>query len=158
MAELEAAVDLALQHDSRVVFERFVQGQEVECAVRGNDEVSGKMCIRDSSFRVQAGIIGGFLLLGGITNLCLLYTSGLQIGYDVHGGKALGNTLNGTPHQKLKPQCGAAAVDDIDVVIFCFFFGDLSALAGAGERCRQQHTDHGAVSYTHLDVYKRQFL
>ena len=41
MAELEAAVDLALQHDSRVVFERFVQGQEVECAVRGNDEVSG---------------------------------------------------------------------------------------------------------------------
>ncbi|MFQ8832572.1 MAG: D-alanine--D-alanine ligase family protein [Ruthenibacterium lactatiformans] len=39
--ELEAAVDLALQHDSRVVFERFVQGQEVECAVRGNDEVSG---------------------------------------------------------------------------------------------------------------------
>ena len=72
-------------------------------------------------------------------------TGGLQIGYDVHGGKALGNTLNGTPHQKLKPQCGAAAVDDIDVVIFCFFFGDLSALAGAGERCRQQHADHGVA-------------
>ncbi len=72
-------------------------------------------------------------------------TGGLQIGYDVHGGKALGNTLNGTPHQKLKPQCGAAAVDDIDVVIFCFFFGDLSALAGAGERCRQQHTDYGVA-------------
>ncbi len=36
-AALEAAVDLALSHDSRVVFERFVRGQEVECAVRGND-------------------------------------------------------------------------------------------------------------------------
>lgn len=38
-AALEKAVDLALEHDSRVVFERFVDGQEVECAVCGNDEV-----------------------------------------------------------------------------------------------------------------------
>ena len=37
--ELERAVDLALQHDGRVVFERFVEGQEVECAVRGNARV-----------------------------------------------------------------------------------------------------------------------
>lgn len=36
-AALTAAVDLALRHDTRVVFERFVRGQEVECAVRGND-------------------------------------------------------------------------------------------------------------------------
>ena len=39
MAQLERAVDLALAHDSRVVFERAVTGQEVECAVYGNDEV-----------------------------------------------------------------------------------------------------------------------
>ena len=38
-AELERAVDLALLHDSRVVFERFVTGQEVECAVYGNEDV-----------------------------------------------------------------------------------------------------------------------
>lgn len=34
---LENAVKLALQHDSRIVYERFVEGQEVECAVFGND-------------------------------------------------------------------------------------------------------------------------
>jgi len=38
-AELDNAVKLALAHDSRVVFERFVTGQEVECAVMGNDAV-----------------------------------------------------------------------------------------------------------------------
>ena len=38
-AQLAAAVDLALRHDSRVVLERFVRGQEVECAVRGNGDV-----------------------------------------------------------------------------------------------------------------------
>lgn len=27
--------------------------------------------LKGGSFRVQAGIIGGFLLLGGITNLCI---------------------------------------------------------------------------------------
>ena len=37
--ELQKAVDLAFEHDDRVVFERFVDGQEVECAVCGNDEV-----------------------------------------------------------------------------------------------------------------------
>ena len=34
---------LALQHDSRVIFERFVRGQEVECAVRGNDDVASTL-------------------------------------------------------------------------------------------------------------------
>ena len=43
MAELTRAVDLALQHDDRVVFERFVDGQEVECAVRGNDDVASTL-------------------------------------------------------------------------------------------------------------------
>lgn len=36
-AELKDALALALRHDSRVVFERFVDGQEVECAVCGNE-------------------------------------------------------------------------------------------------------------------------
>ncbi len=38
-SELLSAVELALKHDDRVLFERCVVGQEVECAVRGNDEV-----------------------------------------------------------------------------------------------------------------------
>lgn len=38
-AALRAAVELALRHDSRVVFERFVDGHEIECAVSGNEEV-----------------------------------------------------------------------------------------------------------------------
>lgn len=37
--ELEKAIDLAFLHDNRVVFERFVEGQEVECAVSGNEVV-----------------------------------------------------------------------------------------------------------------------
>ncbi|MEG0762195.1 MAG: D-alanine--D-alanine ligase family protein [Oscillospiraceae bacterium] len=36
--ELLAAVRLALQHDKRVVFERFVDGHEIECAVMGADK------------------------------------------------------------------------------------------------------------------------
>lgn len=40
---LRRAVALALQHDSRVIFERFVRGQEVECAVRGNDNVASTL-------------------------------------------------------------------------------------------------------------------
>ena len=40
---LRQAVALALQHDSRVIFERFVRGQEVECAVRGNDDVASTL-------------------------------------------------------------------------------------------------------------------
>ena len=40
---LRRAVALALQHDSRVIFERFVRGQEVECAVRGNDNVTSTL-------------------------------------------------------------------------------------------------------------------
>ncbi|WP_367925845.1 D-alanine--D-alanine ligase family protein [uncultured Ruthenibacterium sp.] len=38
-AALKKAVDLALEHDSRVIFERFVDGQEIECAVCGNEDV-----------------------------------------------------------------------------------------------------------------------
>ena len=38
--ELRKAVLLAAEHDDRIVFERFVRGQEVECAVRGNTEVT----------------------------------------------------------------------------------------------------------------------
>ncbi len=34
---LRAAIILAAQHDNRIIFERFVDGQEVECAVSGND-------------------------------------------------------------------------------------------------------------------------
>ncbi|MBQ5782699.1 MAG: D-alanine--D-alanine ligase [Oscillospiraceae bacterium] len=34
--ELKQAVNLALAHDDKVVFEEFVQGHEVECAVFGN--------------------------------------------------------------------------------------------------------------------------
>lgn len=37
---LRSAVELALAHDDRVVFERMVTGQEVECAVLGNSELS----------------------------------------------------------------------------------------------------------------------
>ena len=36
-AELEKAIQVALAEDNKVVFERFVQGQEVECAVIGNE-------------------------------------------------------------------------------------------------------------------------
>ena len=35
--ELYAAVDLALVHDTRILFEEFIDGYEVECAVLGND-------------------------------------------------------------------------------------------------------------------------
>lgn len=42
-AALEQAVDLALLHDSRVVFEQFVDGQEVECAVYGNEQVTSTL-------------------------------------------------------------------------------------------------------------------
>ena len=38
-AELEAAMELALQHDTRILFEEFIDGYEVECAVLGNDEI-----------------------------------------------------------------------------------------------------------------------
>ena len=36
-AELKAAIALALENDRKVVFEAFVDGQEVECAVLGSD-------------------------------------------------------------------------------------------------------------------------
>lgn len=42
-AALRCAATLALQHDDRVVFERFVSGHEVECAVRGNDDVTSTL-------------------------------------------------------------------------------------------------------------------
>lgn len=37
--ELEAALKLALLHDTRILFEEFIDGYEVECAVLGNDEL-----------------------------------------------------------------------------------------------------------------------
>lgn len=43
MEELKKAVLLAFEHDTRILFERFVDGQEIECAVRGNDDVSGTL-------------------------------------------------------------------------------------------------------------------
>ncbi len=38
-AELERAVDLALEHDYRVLVEKAVDAREIECAVMGNEEV-----------------------------------------------------------------------------------------------------------------------
>lgn len=35
-AQLKAACELALNHDDRIIFERFVKGREIECAVMGN--------------------------------------------------------------------------------------------------------------------------
>ena len=37
--ELEEALSLALEHDTRVLFEEFIDGYEVECAVLGNYEI-----------------------------------------------------------------------------------------------------------------------
>ena len=37
--ELENALSLAFEHDTRVLFEEFIDGYEVECAVLGNDAV-----------------------------------------------------------------------------------------------------------------------
>lgn len=42
-AELKAAIALALQHDDRVLFERFVDAHEVECAVCGNRVVTSTL-------------------------------------------------------------------------------------------------------------------
>jgi D-alanine-D-alanine ligase len=38
-AELDAAVELALRHDPRVIVEASAHGREVECSLLGNDEV-----------------------------------------------------------------------------------------------------------------------
>ncbi len=40
---LKKAVELALQHDDRILFEEFINGQEVECAVIGNDDVKSTL-------------------------------------------------------------------------------------------------------------------
>ncbi len=37
--ELKSALDLALLHDTRILFEEFIDGYECECAVLGNDDV-----------------------------------------------------------------------------------------------------------------------
>lgn len=37
--ELQAAMELALQHDTRILFEEFIDGFEVECSILGNDEL-----------------------------------------------------------------------------------------------------------------------
>lgn len=42
-AALKAAIELALQHDDRVLFERFVDAHEVECAVCGNRVVTSTL-------------------------------------------------------------------------------------------------------------------
>ena len=39
LAELDAAVELALRHDPRVIVEASAAGREVECSLLGNDEV-----------------------------------------------------------------------------------------------------------------------
>jgi D-alanine-D-alanine ligase len=39
LAELEAAVDLALRHDPRVIVEASAQGREIECSVLGNEQL-----------------------------------------------------------------------------------------------------------------------
>lgn len=61
--ELRGAVALALRHDSRVVFERFVRGQEVECAVRGNDEavstLPGEVLASDDFYTYDDKYISG---------------------------------------------------------------------------------------------------
>ncbi|MEG1932051.1 MAG: D-alanine--D-alanine ligase family protein, partial [Pygmaiobacter sp.] len=41
--ELRGAIALALRHDDRVLFERFVDGHEVECAVIGNAAVTSTL-------------------------------------------------------------------------------------------------------------------
>ena len=38
LAELSAAIDTALQYDTRVLLEQAIVGREIECAVLGNDE------------------------------------------------------------------------------------------------------------------------
>lgn len=38
-AELEQALALALENDTRILFEEFIDGFEVECAILGNDEL-----------------------------------------------------------------------------------------------------------------------
>lgn len=37
--ELQAAMELALRHDTRILFEEFIDGFEVECSILGNDEL-----------------------------------------------------------------------------------------------------------------------
>ena len=39
LAELKSALDLALEHDTRILFEEFIDGYECECAVLGNDDL-----------------------------------------------------------------------------------------------------------------------
>ena len=42
-AELDAAVELALRHDPRVIVEAHSDGREVECSLLGNDEVEASL-------------------------------------------------------------------------------------------------------------------
>ena len=44
-AELRAAIDTALAEDDKVVFEEFVDGQEVECAAIGNPDDPGSVFV-----------------------------------------------------------------------------------------------------------------
>ena len=60
--ELKKAIDLALENDRKVVFEAFVDGQEVECAVIGSDPA-------------VATRPGEILAGAEFYTYCLLYTS-----------------------------------------------------------------------------------
>jgi hypothetical protein len=51
--ELPAAVELAFQHDEKVLVEEFVDGVEVECGVLGNDQPLALASRRDRLARVQ---------------------------------------------------------------------------------------------------------
>jgi len=43
LAELDAAVELALRHDPRVIVEASARGREVECSLLGNEEVEASL-------------------------------------------------------------------------------------------------------------------
>ena len=43
-ADLMQALETALQYDKKVLVEEFIDGQEVECAVLGNDTPMASVC------------------------------------------------------------------------------------------------------------------
>ena len=61
--ELKAAINLALANDSKVIFERTVTGQEVECAVLGNEaaiaSVPGEIVASNDFYDYEAKYISG---------------------------------------------------------------------------------------------------
>lgn len=65
-AELEGAMELALQHDTRILFEEFIDGYEVECAVLGNDEL-------------ETGIVGQILPANEFYDFDAKYTNAASL-------------------------------------------------------------------------------